>query len=83
MRINANDGRHDASNVITSLSRTCLTAALKDLDDSNMNDLLFRPIHERPRSVLVDACAIWCGPCKLIEPYLLKCGESLIDYIHI
>lgn len=54
-----------------------LHATLQYLDDSNMKDLLFDPAQKQPRSVLVDACTVWCGPCKLIEPYLENCGESL------
>ena len=57
-----------------------LYATLQYLDDSNMKDFLFDPAEKHPRSVLVDACAPWCGPCKLIEPYLENCGESLSVY---
>jgi thiol:disulfide interchange protein len=70
-------GRH-CNDVTHHPSRSCcLSAALNYLDDSSMNDLLFRPGEGRPRSVLVDACTAWCGPCKLIEPYLINCGEWL------
>ncbi|KAL7510353.1 hypothetical protein ACHAXN_012000 [Cyclotella atomus] len=41
-----------------------------------MNHLLFCPDKGRPRSVLVDAFTSWCGPCKLIEPYLVNCATN-------
>lgn len=44
-----------------------------ELDDFNMNDLLFHP--SDGKAVLVDACSSWCGPCKLIEPYLFEASE--------
>ena len=31
--------------------------------------------------VLVDACAQWCGPCKLIEPVLKKCADKWQDQV--
>lgn len=42
-----------------------------DLDDSNYVKLL-----NSDTATLVDACATWCGPCKLIEPVLEKCAEK-------
>jgi hypothetical protein len=57
---------------------TSLFATLEYLDDSNMNSVLFFPTEGRPRSALVDACAVWCGPCKLIEPFLAKCGKVFV-----
>ncbi|KAL3791728.1 hypothetical protein HJC23_007495 [Cyclotella cryptica] len=45
-----------------------------------MYNVLFRPGEGRTRSALVDACAVWCGPCKLIEPFLAKCGEASCFY---
>jgi thioredoxin 1 len=46
-----------------------------------MRDLLFRP--SDGRSVLVDAYAPWCGPCKLIEPYLVGCAEKYSDRLSV
>ena len=46
---------------------------IAQLDDTNMRDLLFKPTDGK--AVIVDAYAAWCGPCKLIEPYVIECGE--------
>lgn len=67
--------------IYPSLRTTPLFTTLEYLDDSNMNSVLFFPSEGRPRSALVDACAVWCGPCKLIEPFLAKCGESFESLI--
>jgi len=54
---------------------------LQKLDDSNMRDLLFKP--SEGKAVLVDAYAPWCGPCKLIEPYLNGCAEKYSDQLSV
>eukprot|EP00584_Thalassiosira_punctigera_P023786 CAMPEP_0172551394 /NCGR_PEP_ID=MMETSP1067-20121228/39037_1 /TAXON_ID=265564 ORGANISM="Thalassiosira punctigera, Strain Tpunct2005C2" /NCGR_SAMPLE_ID=MMETSP1067 /ASSEMBLY_ACC=CAM_ASM_000444 /LENGTH=158 /DNA_ID=CAMNT_0013339179 /DNA_START=326 /DNA_END=802 /DNA_ORIENTATION=+ len=46
-----------------------------------MKDLLFQPI--KSKAVLVDAYAPWCGPCKLIEPYLDECAKKYSDQLSI
>lgn len=43
------------------------------LDDGNFQELL---LQQADTPVLIDACAKWCGPCKLIEPILQKCSKS-------
>mmetsp|Transcript_54063 Transcript_54063/g.114820 ORF Transcript_54063/g.114820 Transcript_54063/m.114820 type:complete len:209 (+) Transcript_54063:255-881(+) len=62
-------------------SKSTLFLSLKELDDSNMKDLLFQPI--KSKAVLVDAYAPWCGPCKLIEPYLDECAKKYSDQLSI
>eukprot|EP00581_Thalassiosira_minuscula_P016848 CAMPEP_0183732534 /NCGR_PEP_ID=MMETSP0737-20130205/38658_1 /TAXON_ID=385413 /ORGANISM="Thalassiosira miniscula, Strain CCMP1093" /LENGTH=238 /DNA_ID=CAMNT_0025965563 /DNA_START=121 /DNA_END=837 /DNA_ORIENTATION=- len=54
----------------------------EELDDSNMRELLFAP-SDTSKAVLVDACAPWCGPCKLIEPYLRDCAEKYSNQLSV
>src|SRR5687767_12496573 len=42
-----------------------------DLNDSNFIKLV-----RSNKPVLIDACAPWCGPCKLIEPVLERGAEK-------
>lgn len=42
-----------------------------ELDDSN-----YRKLFAGDKPLLVDACAPWCGPCKLIEPVVERCAEN-------
>ncbi|KAL7480078.1 hypothetical protein ACHAW6_011290 [Cyclotella cf. meneghiniana] len=69
--------------IYPSLRTTPLFTTLEYLDDSNMNSVLFFPSEGRPRSALVDACAVWCGPCKLIEPFLAKCAEIHLNRLSV
>mmetsp|Transcript_29754 Transcript_29754/g.54869 ORF Transcript_29754/g.54869 Transcript_29754/m.54869 type:complete len:211 (-) Transcript_29754:272-904(-) len=72
---------HFAAAPSTSTSISTLYMSLKELDDSNMMDLLFQP--SEGKAVLVDACAPWCGPCKLIEPYLDECAKKYSDQLSV
>ena len=45
-----------------------------DIDDFNYAEILRG---EKP--VLIDACATWCGPCKLIMSTLQRCAETWSD----
>lgn len=42
------------------------------LDDGNYDSTMLG----EDRVVLVDACAKWCGPCKLIEPFIEKSADK-------
>eukprot|EP00804_Cyclotella_cryptica_P018569 CCRYP_011390-RA/>CCRYP_011390-RA protein AED:0.03 eAED:0.03 QI:103/1/1/1/1/1/2/465/254 len=75
--------RYRSSKPISTWRKTSLFATLEYLDDSNMYNVLFRPGEGRTRSALVDACAVWCGPCKLIEPFLAKCAEIHSDKLSV
>jgi thioredoxin 1 len=33
-------------------------------------------MNKNSKMVLVDACAKWCGPCKLIEPFLVQAATT-------
>jgi len=57
------------------------TTALEYLKDSNYQTLLRGDGDNR--AVLVDACAPWCGPCKLIEPALKRCGERWARHLKV
>lgn len=47
-------------------------ASMIDLGDSNYEQILAAD----NKAVLVDACAAFCGPCKLIEPVLDRCADK-------
>lgn len=47
------------------------SAGLPEIEDSNYRDIL-----GGEKAVLIDACAPWCGPCKLIQPALMKSADK-------
>ena len=48
--------------------------AMVDLDDSNKDAIL-----ADDRTVLIDAYATFCGPCRLIEPVIERCAANRED----
>ena len=48
--------------------------AIVDIDDSNKNAIL-----ADDKTVLIDAYATFCGPCKLIEPVIERCAAKRED----
>jgi|Transcript_57411 thioredoxin 1 len=68
------------SSVHKRTGRRPLQAQIVDLDDSNYRDTL---LGGGEKSFLVDACAVWCGPCKLIEPIVRRCGEKWSDRLDV
>ncbi|CAB9531410.1 Thioredoxin X, chloroplastic [Seminavis robusta] len=48
------------------------------LNDGNYNSLIMGD-----KAVLVDACAKWCGPCKLIEPFLVQAAGKYADELEV
>ena len=46
-----------------------------DLDNSNKDEIL----GEDGGTVLIDAYATFCGPCKLIEPVIERCAANMED----
>lgn len=49
--------------------------SILDLDDSNRSEILA----EDGGTVLIDAYATFCGPCKLIEPVIERCAANMDD----
>lgn len=44
---------------------------LTELDDNNFRDIL-----NGEKAVLIDACAPWCGPCKLMHPVIERTADK-------
>ena len=67
----------DVGGMIPTISRqpTLMQAgAIAELDDSNKDEIL-----ADDRTVLIDAYATFCGPCKLIEPVIERCAAKRED----
>mmetsp|Transcript_16609 Transcript_16609/g.45744 ORF Transcript_16609/g.45744 Transcript_16609/m.45744 type:complete len:219 (-) Transcript_16609:301-957(-) len=51
--------------------KTDTKVSLISVTDSN-----YRELFSGDKYLLLDACAQWCGPCKLIEPLLEQCADD-------
>ena len=49
--------------------------SILDLNNSNRSEILA----EDGGTVLIDAYATFCGPCKLIEPVIERCAANMDD----
>lgn len=64
-----------------STSSTSLKAGITEyLDDQNYRTMIQ---NSEKDLVLVDACAQWCGPCKLIDPFLVESAETYKDSLQV
>ncbi len=52
-----------------------MPGSMNELNDSNFENEVLKS--EKP--VLVDFWAVWCGPCKMVEPELEKLAEEKGD----
>ena len=50
-----------------------------EITDATFNDVVLKS--DKP--VLVDYCAEWCGPCKMVAPILEELSEELKDKLTI
>lgn len=57
-----------------------LSLSVLELEDSNYQKVLRGTDN---RAVLIDCCATWCGPCKLIEPVLEDAAERWADKLDL
>mmetsp|Transcript_27080 Transcript_27080/g.41533 ORF Transcript_27080/g.41533 Transcript_27080/m.41533 type:complete len:202 (+) Transcript_27080:208-813(+) len=49
----------------------------------NLDDDNYASLFNGKKATLVDACAQWCGPCKLIEPVLNRCAQKWSERIEM
>lgn len=55
--------------------KTIAMKMMEMMDDSNYHQVL-QGGKDDNKAVLVDCCAVWCGPCKLIEPVLDRSSKK-------
>jgi thioredoxin 1 len=66
--------RHDRVTA-RKVSKLGATGLLTLLDETNYQRIML----QEGKTVLIDACAKWCGPCKLMEPILEKCSAEHVN----
>jgi len=69
-----------ASAAATTLSTDGCPLGLAEIDDANFRDLLQ---DDSGKAVLVNACAPWCGPCKLIKPVVERAAGKWAKAVHV
>jgi thioredoxin 1 len=52
------------------------SSSLAYLEDDNFGKIMRGGNINNKMAILVDVCATWCGPCRLIEPFVEHCAEK-------
>eukprot|EP00536_Pseudo-nitzschia_multiseries_P009470 jgi/Psemu1/325658/estExt_fgenesh1_pg.C_2640013 len=74
------------SSVLTTRARSNTKSSSTKKIDSRINlipvtDSNYRELFSGEKYLLLDACAQWCGPCKMIEPLLVQCADDWKDTV--
>jgi thioredoxin 1 len=68
-------------------TKTKLLASLTYLEDDNYASVLKGNNNNininKKAAVLVDVCATWCGPCRLIEPFVEHCAAKYANDLDV
>lgn len=59
--------------------RQCTSLADSTTNVIELGDSNFQKLFKSNTPILIDACATWCGPCKLIEPTINQCADQRED----
>mmetsp|Transcript_17402 Transcript_17402/g.49812 ORF Transcript_17402/g.49812 Transcript_17402/m.49812 type:complete len:199 (-) Transcript_17402:69-665(-) len=57
---------------------TDTSTGLAEIDDTN-----FRDLFGDEKAVLIDVCAPWCGPCKLIKPVVERAADKWAKAVNV